>query len=341
MEEYDKHGIFTWNSNNLLYSNDNNIYNNVYLHTGTVIKCEWENPIGITKTDDNSIKVISNTNHFLHGPKWGPGYNSEYKIFDNLVKNYLYLKNVNDENTDLSLFNDDTYFYMLDTFSFSNSGHNLSNVLNMIKYIIDNNIQNILIYKNYKNTNNFKLISLLLPNCNYIELNVDTVYKIKNIIIIYPEIFNIKKYPDLIMSIKNKIIEGYSEIFNNCKNKNIILMKTNRNKNVMLKISQIHCEKMLLMLEQEGYIILIPEEIDIFQLCIYIMYANKIIFSNGSVIYTNKIFINKTSKLFAIDYPTSYKHCYSDLENITFLYYKNNYLTDAECKHFYDKIINN
>ena len=86
---------------------------------------------------------------------------------------------------------DETYFYMLNAFNFSNSGHDLSISIDFVNYIIKNNIKNILIYKNYKNTNNFKLLQLLIPiDINFIELNDNQIYRIKNIIIIYPEFFN-------------------------------------------------------------------------------------------------------------------------------------------------------
>ena len=341
MNHYNSYKLFRWNNDNILYVNDNNYYNDVILHTGTIIKGQWENPICVTKPNDNLIKVISNSNHFLHGHEWNAGYNSVYKIYDNLVKNYLEIQNIQEQNINNDLNNEKIYFNLLDAFSFSNSGHNLSFILDAVQYIISNNIQNILIYKNYKNTNNFKLINLLLPStCNYIELNENSIYKIKNVVIIYPEIYNIFKHPNLINDLKNIIIDNYGEIYSDCKNKNIILMKTNRNKNVMLEYTRIKCEKMLCMLEEQNYINLIPEEMDIFKLCIYILYANKILISTGSVIYTNKIFINKSSKLIGVVYMNNKPCDFNGLENISYLSYINNNLTDEDCNDFYNKIIN-
>jgi len=338
MCEYNNYGIFRWNENNLLCDNENNTYTDVYLHTGTIKKGEWENPICIQKTLN---KVISNSNHFLHGCEWGTGYNSCYKIFDNLVRNYLDIINIEEQNINCVLYDENVYFYMLDAFAFSNSGHNLSTCLDMVKYILKNNIKNILIFKNYKNTHNFKLIQMLMPlDCNFIELNENSIYKIKNIVIKIPIFFDITKHSDLITNLKNKIIDNYSEIYNDCKNKNIILMKTNRNKNVMLEHTRINCEPFIVMLEEQEFINLIPEEIDIFKLCIYIMYANKIIFSNGSVIYTNKIFINENTKLFGFVYNERIPGCYKGLQNITYLNYSNQNLTDEECSFFYNTITN-
>jgi hypothetical protein len=340
MNNYNNYGIFRWNNDNCLYTNSDNKYNDVYLHTGSIIKGQWENSLCVTRCKDN-LKVISNSNHFLHGHEWDQGYNHTYRIYDNLVRNYLEITNVQPENVNTTLNDKDIYFSMLDAFSFSNSGHNLSVMLDAIQYILNNNIKNILIFKNYKNTHNFKFIDILLPNCNFIELDENTIYKIKNVIIIYPEFYNIWKHPNLINELKTKILDKYHEMYNECKFKKIILMKTNRNKNVMLEHNRINCEKLLCMLEQNDYINIIPEEINCFQLCIYLMFAKTILFSNkGSVIYTNKIFIN-TSNLFTINI-NNIPVCDSyGLKNINVLICKNTYnITNDESIEFCKQLLN-
>ena len=153
------------------------------------------------------------------------------------------------------------------------------------------------ILKGYKETNNFKLVQILLPEyCIFYELDMNTIYSIKNIIIIYPEIINIFKHSDLIETLTNKILVNYSHMYPDYKDKNIILMKTNRNENIFAKHTQIYCEKMLTNLENKGFIYVIPEKMDIFHLCLYLLNAKTIIFSTGSILYTNKLFFNKNAK---------------------------------------------
>jgi len=182
---------------------------------------------------------------------------------------------------------------MINPFVFSNSGHDLSIMLNNVDYILKNNIKHILILQGYKNQHNFKLISLLLPeDCVFYELDINKIYKIQNIIIIKQLIFDITYHKYLIDRLNDTIKNKYSKIYNDYKNKNVILIKSNRNPNVMRKYFQINCEKMLINLENSNWTYLIPENIDIFQLCIYLLYANKIIFSDGAILYTNKLFFN-------------------------------------------------
>lgn len=42
-EEYNTHGLFVWNNPNILYNSQTNYYSDVYLHTGTIAKMQWEN----------------------------------------------------------------------------------------------------------------------------------------------------------------------------------------------------------------------------------------------------------------------------------------------------------
>jgi hypothetical protein len=86
----------------------------------------------------------------------------------------------------------------------------------------------------------------------------------------------------------------FMQIFNH--NTPFNVLKLNRNENIFQKCTQISCEKMLSNLENKGFIYLIPEKIDIFKLCIYLLYAKSIIFSTGSIIYTNKLFFNKDAE---------------------------------------------
>jgi hypothetical protein len=230
---------------------------------------------------------------------------------------------------------------MLNTFSFSNSGHDLSTNFDYINYILTHNIKNILIYKNYKNNNNFKLLNLLLPNdVNFIELDENKIYKIKNIVIIHPEFYNIFKHPILINNLIEKVKNNYAEKYKELYNKKIVLMKTNRNKNVLLENTRINCEEMLLELEKNDYIVLIPEEIDIFKLCILLLFCSKIVFSTGSVIYTNKIFINTNAKLLFLDRNDKLTGDASGISNnVKFLKYTNNIFSSEECLHFTKEIL--
>ena len=292
--------IEVWRKENKLYesSNYDNTYDNVLLNTGSHIKGQWENSLAIINND----KIIRTSNHYIDHI-WPDWYNIQYKIYDNLYRNYDEIieqkKNIiydlNDKNT--------TFFYMITPFSFSNSGHDLSAMLNYVHFILENKIKDILILKGYKYTNNFKLIEKLLPDdCIFHELEFDTIYSVKKIIILHQAIQDTMAHVYLVERIRNYIKNNHSNLYTDCKNKNIILMKTHRNLNVNLEVTQLNCEKMLLNLESKGFVNIIPEETEFFKLCTYLLYANTIIFSTGSIVFTNKLFFNENSKKIFVNY---------------------------------------
>lgn len=362
MTDYNNHKLFIWNENNLLISNNSNLYENVYIHTGTVFKYQWENSISCLNQNDE-LKIISNSNHFLHGRDMGEGYNCGFKIYNNIIRNFYETKSLFElekQQTDSEIvldkkesiyekfidnyYDDKIYFNCLDAFSFSNSGHNLSVMLSNVDYIIKNNIKDILMFENYDKTNNYELILKILPkDCNIHFLKINKIYKFKKLIVIHPCFFNMYNKSYLIEELKNNIINNYSHTYKDYERKNIILMKTNRNKNVMNPYTSIICEELLLELEKNNYINIIPEEMNIFQLALYLIHANKIIFSEGSVLFTNQIFFNPKAKciyltnntLISADVSCNFQNPYISRASILQITYNKNNLTEIM-----DKILN-
>ncbi len=131
-----KYNLYMYEENNICYKNSCLTYNNVLLNTGSIIKGQFENAI-CTTIIDSDIKIITDSNHYLSCPNWGSGYNNVYKIYDNIEKNFnqnVGYSNINQE------FENIKCFYFINPFIFSNSGHDLSTMLNYVNYIRNNNI---------------------------------------------------------------------------------------------------------------------------------------------------------------------------------------------------------
>ena len=155
--------------------------------------------------------------------------------------------------------------------------------------------------KGYKETNNFKICKFLFSDdINFIEIDYNNFYFFKNITIIKDTVCNLLKYEYLIEKIINNIINEKKTQYENTTKYNVILMKTNRNKNLFLSHSQHKCEKFLQELEQNNFINIIPENMDIFELSCILLNANIIITSEGCISYYNRIFFNKNAKLIFI-----------------------------------------
>jgi glycosyltransferase involved in cell wall biosynthesis len=325
---YNSFKLFKWNPNNLLFHDDTNLYNEVTLNTGTQDNSrEWGNSIACIAVN-NLIKIISNSNHFIHHID----YNCPELIYNQVVRNYSQiieqLFSNNFEKISFKYYNNETYFYMIDAF-ITNSGHNLSIMLDQVNYIINNNIKNIIILEKFTSTNNYKLLKLILPHdCIIHELNLNTIYKFKMLIIIFPEFYNIYKHYDLIQTLRQKIIENYYDEYPECIGKKIILLKTHKNINIRTN-DYFQCEKLLNSLENKfGWVYLIPETIDnAFKLYIYLLTAQKVIFSNGSIIYTNKIFVNENAVIYL------FKNINND-ENFRLPYHNSNLIKNIFINNF-------
>jgi hypothetical protein len=162
----------------------------------------------------------------------------------------------------------------------------------------------VLIFRGFKEKHNYKFIEILLPDVNFIEIDLDTIYLVKNIIVIPDCCYGIWTHYDLIQTLKTKVCEKYEDLYSEFKNKKIILMKTNRNRNVYQKSTQFVCEDMLVDLEANEYINIIPEDCDPFKLIIYLMFAKTIIISNGAILFTNKIFYNLNANIIYIAFKS-------------------------------------
>tara|TARA_Y100000816_G_scaffold174153_1_gene125267 strand:- start:2299 stop:3840 length:1542 start_codon:yes stop_codon:yes gene_type:complete len=316
--------IFKGKRKDNLYKNKDGIYTDVLVNTGTIVKGQFENQIGTTIINDE-VKIIEHSNHFLISP-FGDEYNRTYKIYDNIERNFN--QNI-DENSNINYeLENINGFFCANPFVFSNSGHDLSVSLDNVDYIKKNNIKDVIIFKGTKDTNNFKLyIHLLDEDVTFHELLPETIYKFKKIIIKYQEFYNVLKHTYLINDLQTVIKEKYSHLYTDYKDKKLILIKSNRNKNVLLENTRINCEDLLLRLEGLNYINIIPEETDVFLLALMLMHAKKIIFSVGSVLYTNKIFFNTNAKLYHLDKHKLNQACINNLyetHDVThIIYYKN------------------
>jgi hypothetical protein len=232
--------------------------------------------------------------------------NNNYKIFDNLNTNLdsiLQIYNNDKDNEKINNdFNDNNeYFLMINAFSFKNSGHDFSIILDQINYVIQNNIKNILIYEGYKETQNFKLIESLIPiECNFYEIKYNVIYFIKNIIIKKQIVANIYLHQNLIDKIIQHINNIYFDNYQDYCNKNVIIMKTNRNSGVFIGHNQHKCEGFLLELEKQNWINVIPEEINIYKMVIMLNNAKNIITSEGCISFLNNIFFNKNATVIYI-----------------------------------------
>ena len=192
-------------------------------------------------------------------------------------------------------------FLLANPFTCTNSGHELSIILDSLVYIREHNIKNIIIFQ-YANhiPNNLELLKLLLDDEKLIYIDFNVIYKFKKIHIIKQELHHIHKHDNIINELKNKVYDRYNEKYDDYKNKSLLLLKTNRNNYVMSSMYCFKCSTLMDRFEENDFIYINPEKDDIFKICIMLMTAKKILFSIGAILYTHQMFFNDDSKLFCI-----------------------------------------
>lgn len=291
--------IFMHNST-LYYTSPDDIYHYIGLSSPSYYENKWHSILATT-TNDNRVIVNSNTFYWENAHdiknKWMIQ-NNDNKIFDRMVYTYHHIKN--------TPIKDRTYiesecFLMANPYTGVNSGHELSIILDCVHYIRRHNtIQNIVIFGYaYKYPNNLNLLKLLLPESKFMFIGFDTVYQFNKIHIIKQELHNITKHQYLIDELKYKITLRYPDI-SKYKNKKVIMIKNKRNAQVVRTYDQFICETLFNELHKRGYLIINPEQMDIFNLVMYLMHARIIISSYGGILYTNQLFFNMGADIYIL-----------------------------------------
>ena len=290
------YGLIFIHNSSLHYTNQYNIYANITLTCPSYYENKWHSILAITQ--DN--KIISNSNTFY----WENAQNLEKnwtvqndhnKIYDRIVYTYHFLKNSNINNR---VHIDQECFLLANPHTCVNSGHELSIIFDSVDYIRKHNIQKIVIFNYaYKYPNNLNLLKLLVPEDKLLFIKFNVIYQFKKIHIIKQELHNICKHQYLIDELKYKIMAKYPNP-TKYKNKKIIMIKNIRNLQVARCNDQFICEKLFKELSKRDYVIINPEEMNIFELAILLLNAKIIISSYGGILYTNQIFFGMSAEIY-------------------------------------------
>lgn len=291
--------IFMHNST-LYYTSPNNIYNYIGICNPCYYENKWHAILGVTSNDN---RIITNSNTFYWenahelDKKWQI-HNDHTRIYDRLVYTYHHIKNTNIKHRTLI---EQECFLMANPFTGINSGHELSIILDAVDYIRKNTtIEKIVVFGYaFKYPNNLNLLKLLIPEDKLLFMNFNTVYQFNKIHIIKQELHNITKHQYLIDELKYKITLRYPDI-SKYKNKKVIMIKNKRNAQVVRTYDQFICETLFNELHKRGYLIINPEQMDIFNLVMYLMHARIIISSYGGILYTNQLFFNMGADIYIL-----------------------------------------
>jgi hypothetical protein len=287
-QRYEKYCIF---QNNNIDTNDTQIrYNNIK-YIFPIMSGDFHTCLGVKNN-----KVIPNTNSFINDPVAKPDdYEYKHHMCAQINIIYDYLKNHEYKNTI-----NQTVCNFMTPFDCANIGHNLSIIFDYIhQYRLLNLDCPIVLSNNSKKyPNALNIIKLFFSENKIIFIENDTVYRFEDIYILRPEIMNIMKHNNILTECHDKIIETHSDI-DSFKNKNIVLIKTTHNQNMVNKYLAFKIDNLKKHLESlEDWIILDPENNNIYDIIRYATYANKIITCFGAINYAHAPFFSHNAQVF-------------------------------------------
>jgi hypothetical protein len=271
--------------------------------------------------DYNTKKYIINSTSFIEDPMYGTkSFDMTYKVYSRINLNYHALTTKSKNDPDVINITEECMLFA-NSFSGSNSGHDLSIIINALNYYIKNKLTcKILVHKeSLKIPRNLEFIQLFIDKSKFIFIENDKYYFINNLHIEKPEFFAILKHKHIIEDAKKLIVERFFDI-NDFKNKKIALIKHKGQKNVVRGGNCYYGDKFFDKLKANGWIILNPETMNIYKIAAYCMFAEKILLSGGAITYTHMIYMNDTPKIYFIGQKgygdwiyCGLKHCYIEM----------------------------
>ena len=254
--------------------------------------------------------LITNSNHFIdtgdigqetgHFTRGITGACKAHHIYSRIISNYKKLA----YNTVPDQLIKDKCVFLHNSFSTGNAGHDLFCILNTLdKFINSENLYFVLLNEVNKNSHNYKIIKLFVPNNRIITINQNTIYHFKRRIFNY-EIgcHHIIKYINIISTLLTKVKIKHEKQLNEdkktkFKNRKVILIKNSNQNSVVRPEDCFNANLLFNYLRNENWIIINPEKIDFLKFTYLLMNAQVIITGQRGISCCNQIFYNLNARI--------------------------------------------
>jgi hypothetical protein len=265
----------------LLFSRSNCMYLNAKVVCPEYDRDKWH---GILASENNRIIQDSNT----YTTAFHTYHERDHQIYDRLM--FAYYKLCRDTVSPVETINEES-FLMCNAFTGINTGHELSIILDAVKYIRGQpSIKRIYVLAAvHWYPNNYNLMLLLLPRRMIFELPFSSIFCFRKIHIIRQNCLDIMKHREIIKELRAAIPKRKVQP------KKIILVKCSRNQQVVRTDTAFVCEKLISGLEKHGFVFVNPETTHIFDLCQMLQNASHIVCSWGGILYTNMMFFKPSA----------------------------------------------
>jgi len=282
--------------------NINNEIKTISYNSYNICENLWIDKISVTEEN----YLITGSNHFIdyihEGQETGIFNNDLRKphfIYSRIINNYNYI--IKNKTKCIDIYDDCVYLH--NSFSVGNAGHDLFYILYIIsKYKNNTNIK-FIIFDEIKN-NNYKIIKLLINKDKLIRIKNKNIYKFHSLIIEYEHaIYKINDFINIINELRKNLIYKinikYDNFFlENNKNKNIILIKNNNNKQITRNMDCFEINKLYNCLsEYNDWYVCNPEKDNFYEFTYKLLNAKRILIGQQGISCCNQFFFGDNSEI--------------------------------------------
>ena len=271
-------------------------------------------------SSDNVPIAASNSYLDDFNVQYERGYDEKHTVLSRINKTYAHLK----ESQPQEYINETVCSFMT-PFDSVNFGHNLSIAIDFIHQYRTQNLSCPIVITKVSEVypNILRLLRLFFDDIRILEN--DKVYHFSSIYFFEPVIFDILRHPTIIQEMVTKVIGKVSDI-DRYKNKKVFLVKlANHNKNMVTQSTSFYADTLLHKLEAtQEWIVINPEKMSIYDIIVYLQFANTVVTSYGAINYGHALFFSKSASVHFLfhkhDDVSSYG--YYDTERMTRVYCK-------------------
>ena len=257
----------------------------------------WNAMIGAEDASDK-LRVIANSNFFLLAHLTYQAWFDE--IYDTLNDIEEAMKILEDHEEEVVRVDGKTHVFA-NSFSATNSGHHLSCIVGYLRQLDGKVPEKIAVLKDsFRVPRVMEILELFIPKQKWIVLEKDTVYKFKEAVFLHNEHLNLPEHKDIV----EEIVQRFSRISPSVEQKSparIALVKTRGKSVAFQNHNAFYGDKAFGSLCDKGYIFIRPEETLMREIVRMLRHARHILFSTGSILYTNAVFANPRARIYCIE----------------------------------------
>ena len=294
------------------FVNPIDVHNDVLWYCPQTPKGTFNRMVAAQVLKDGTLHVIGRSNSYF-SDQWtySRRYNNSYRMLKGLTDTIEHIKTAESK-----VYVKETTHVFANAFSGTNAGHELSVIMGFLHQLGSeavNSIEQIAIYeKSLKIPRVLEILELFIPKTKWLVLKPDTCYEFRKGVFLEHHIFNLDQRKDLIQEVIRRVPMREDLTKNGAKK--IVLIKMGSSEAIR-KQDAYHGEKTLSRFEREGFALMRPENMHMYDIITMLRHAKVIVISSGGIMYVNQYWFNPEAHVYSLEYMP-HNHAYPYVRNM-------------------------